>query len=202
MRLAIWVAIVLIVASATVTATHRLIRVRHGGDAIPGYPGAREGPRRTRYWPRLLAWDDRSAARVDRIVAVPAGTTLLDVARHAADSLAAHGWYLVTPDDLAGKGDPQVIVWQRDPDERLDLGQLWPVNGMSRTQRLYGGIFPETFLDEPVVIGWTWALGGPRSARPRFTPPRVIVPMAPAPPRAPDTMPGQRPAPRSQRPRS
>jgi hypothetical protein len=71
--------------------------------------------------------------------------------------------------------DPQVIIWQHDPDERLDLTRLWPISGMSRAQRLYGGTFPEAFLDEPVVIGWTWALGGPRSRRPSALPPRAIT---------------------------
>lgn len=165
MRIAVWIATALLVAGA-VSATRRVARVHRGRDAIPAYPDAREGPRQTRYWPRLLSGDDRSSARVDRIFAVPAGTTLLAVARHAENSLADRGWYLVTPDDLAGMHDPQVIVWQRDPDERLDLSQLWPVSGMTRTQRLYGGKFPKAFLDAPVVIGWTWALGGPRSARP------------------------------------
>jgi len=187
-RVAAWIAIALVVAGA-VSATRRLVRVHHARGAIPVYPGAREGPEHTRYWPRLLSWDDRSSARVDRIFAIPAGTTLLAIARQAADSLAGRGWYLVTPNDLAGRQDPQVIVWQRDPDERLDLGQLWPASGMSRTERLYGGKFPEAFLDAPVVIGWTWALGGPRSPRPPVSPPGSIVRVPPAPPRAPDSTP-------------
>ena len=168
-----------------VVATRRFVKVRHGHDSVPVYPGAREGPAHTRYLPRVLSWDDRSSARVDRVFALPRGTTLLAVARHAADSLATHRWYLATPSDLAGPRDPQVVVWQRDPDERLDLVQLWPVDGMSRTARMYGGRFPEAFLDEPVVIGWSWALGGPRSARPLAAPTRAIVsppPLPPAPP--------------------
>jgi hypothetical protein len=191
MRLAIWIAIALVLVAA-VPVGRRMIRVRRAGDAIPLYAGAREGPRQTRYWPRLLSWDDRSSARVDRIFAVPAGTTLLAIARHAADSLAPRGWYLVTPTDFGGKLDPQVIVWQRDPDERLDLSQLWPVSGMSRTQRLYGGQFPEAFLDAPIVIGWTWSLGGPRSPRPPVWPPRSIVREPSAPTRAPDSIPRPR----------
>jgi len=187
-RIAIWIAVVLLVAGV-VSATRRVVRVRRAGGAIPVYPGALEGPRRTRYWPRLLSWDDRSSLRVDRIFAVPAGTTLLAIARHAADGLAGRGWYLVTPNDLAGSRDPQVIVWQRDPDERLDLGQLWPVSGMSRTQRLYGGTFPEAFLDAPVVVGWTWALRGARSPRPPVSPPRPVVRAPPAAPHAPETPP-------------
>ena len=172
--------------------TQRLVRVHQAGRAIPVYPDAREGPRRTRYWPRLVSWDDRSSARVDRIFAVPAGTALLAIARHAADWLAGQGWYLVTPTELAGTQDPQVIVWQRDPEERLDLSQLWPVAGMTRTQRLYGGAFPEAFLDAPVVIGWTWALGGARSPHPPGSPPHSIVRVPSAPPRAPDTIPRPR----------
>ena len=191
MRLAIWITIALVLVAA-VPVGRRMIRVRRTGDAIPLYAGAREGPRQTRYWPRLLSWDDRSSSRVDRIFAVPAGTTLLAIARHAADGLAGRGWYLVTPNDLAGSRDPQVIVWQRDPDERLDLGQLWPVSGMSRTQRLYGGTFPEAFLDAPVVVGWTWALRGARSPHPPVSPPRPVVRAPPAPPSAPDTMPRPR----------
>jgi hypothetical protein len=139
-----------------------------------------------------VSWDDRSSARVDRIFAVPAGTTLLAIARQAADWLAGQGWYLVTPTELAGTQDPQVIVWQRDPEERLDLSQLWPVSGMSRTQRLYGGTFPAAFLDAPVVIGWTWALGGARSPHPPGWPPHSIVRPPSAPPRARDTIPRRR----------
>lgn len=188
MRIALWIAVALLVVGA-VSATRRLVRVRQGHGEIPVYAGAHEGPAHTRYWPRFLAWDDRSSARVDRIFAVPVGTTLLGVARDAAASLTGRGWYLVTPDELVGRGDPQVIVWQRDPDERLDLSQLWPVSGMSRMQRLYGGRFPAAFLDEPVVIGWTWALGGPRSSRPAAWPPRAIVRTPLPPPRASDSIP-------------
>lgn len=183
-RIALWIAGALLIAGA-LAATRRVARVRDGRGEIPVYPGAREGPAHTRYWPRLLSWDDRSSARIDRLFAVPAGTTLLAVARHAADALTGRGWYLVTPDDLVSGGDPQVIVWQRDPDERLDLSQLWPVSGMSRTQRLYGGRFPEALLDAPVVIGWTWALGGPRSPRPVFSPSGPLVRPPLTPPRRP-----------------
>src|SRR5437899_12719874 len=102
MRLAIWITIALVLVAA-VPVTRRMIRVRRAGDAIPLYAGAREGPRQTRYWPRLLSWDDRSSARVDRIFAVPAGTTLLAIARHAADSLAPRRWYLVTPTAPGGR---------------------------------------------------------------------------------------------------
>lgn len=183
MRIALTWIVVALVAAAGVLATQRVARVRRAGSAIPAYPGAREGPRYARYWPRVMAWDDRSSARVDRVLAVPAGTTLRAVARHATDSLIARGWYLATPDDLAGTQDPQVIIWQRDPDERLDLAQLWPVSGITREQRLYGGRFPEAFLDEPVVVGWTWSLGGSRLPRPTFRAPRPIVNVPPAPPR-------------------
>ena len=102
-----------------------------------------------------------SSARVQRVLAIDQLVALGVVARHAATALGAQGWYLVMPDDLAQFENPQVIVWQRDPDERLDLTQLWPVSGMSREQRLYGGIFPAEFLDAPLVIEWNWALGGP-----------------------------------------
>ena len=44
------------------------------------------------------------------------------------------------------------LVWQRDPDERLDLATLWPIDGMSQDARLYGGTFPAAFLDAPLVI--------------------------------------------------
>lgn len=167
------------------TVAFRVIRVQRGAAEIPIVPGTREGPRHTRYWPRVISWDDRSSSRVDRVFVAAAGTTLLAAARGAADSLERRGWYLVTPDDLSLRQDPQVIVWQRDPDERLDLSQLWPVPGMSREQRLYGGRFPAAFLDEPVVIGWSWSLDGPRSARP--IPPRgraIVQPPPPPPPPA------------------
>jgi hypothetical protein len=114
----------------------------------------------------VLSWDDRSSARVQRVFALHEATTLVAIARHADATLAPQGWYLVSPDDLERLTNPQVIVWQRDPDERLDLTQAWPVEGITRTQRMYGGIFPAEFLDSPVVIEWSWALGGPRSPRP------------------------------------
>ncbi len=179
-RLAGWIAVAL-AGAAVVVAAHRLVRVHHGRMEVPVYPEAREGPQHARYWPRLLAWDDRSSARVDRIFAIPARTSLLDVARYADASLASRGWYLVTPSDLVATRDPQVIVWQRDPDERLDLSMLWPIEGMTPTQRLYGGRFPTSFLDEPAVIGWTWSLGGPRSAHPLPSAFRSIVRKPPSP---------------------
>ncbi|HZD40584.1 MAG TPA: hypothetical protein VE131_07670 [Terriglobales bacterium] len=153
----------------------RVLRVNTASNEIPVYSEAREGPSYRRFWPRLLSWDDRSSARVDRIFALPKGTTLLAVARAAAAGLASRDWYLVSPSDLRGTHDPQVIVWQRDPDERLDLIQLWPDPYITREQRLYGGRFPRTFLDEPMVIGWTWYLGGPRSPRPLAAPTQPVV---------------------------
>lgn len=174
MRLARWILAGALIA-ASGYAVQRVARVHAGRDAIPIYPQAREGPQHSRYWPRLLSWDDRSSARVDRIFALPAGTTLLAVARAAASELGRQNWYLITPSDLLGTHDPQVIVWQRDPDERLDLSQLWPMAGLTREQRLYGGRFPAKFLDEPMVIGWTWSLDGPRSPHPPSAPPRPLV---------------------------
>jgi hypothetical protein len=158
----------------------RVARVTRGAAAIPVYPDAREGASVVRYWPHLLSWDDRSSARVDRVFALSKTTSLLAIARQAQETLAARGWYLVTPDDLRQVAmDPQVIVWQREPDERLDLVQLWPVAGMTPTQRMYGGKFPAEFLTAPQVIGWTWALGGPRSARPLQPGPAIVRPPAP-----------------------
>jgi hypothetical protein len=174
MRLMPWLSAGVLVL-ASVYFAGRVVRVNAGGAEIPVYPQAREGPIYRRYWPKLLAWDDRSSARVDRIFAVPAGTTLLAVARAAAPGLDKGGWYLVTPSVLQGTYDPQVIVWQRDPHERMDLTQLWPVEGLTREQRMYGGRFPAEFLDEPMVIGWTWSRGGPRSSRPLTAPPAPIV---------------------------
>lgn len=161
--------------AVVVVAAQRVLRVHDGRTAIPVYPQSREGPQHARYWPRLLAWDDSASARVDRMFAVPAQTSLLAVARYENAALVARGWYLVSPSDLAAIRDPQVIVWQRDPDERLDLNMLWPVEGMTPTQRLYGGRFPESFLGERAVIGWTWSLGAPRSAHPSASPSRAIV---------------------------
>jgi hypothetical protein len=157
----------------------RIVRVRRGAAEIPVYPGAREGGGRIRYWPRLISWDDRSSARVQRVFALDEGISVRDVARDAHPALLAKGWYLVLPTDLEGRGDPQVIVWQRDPDERLDLEPLWPLPGMTREQRLYGSVFPAAFLDAPRVIGWSWALGGPRSARPVAEPPLIRRPTPP-----------------------
>ena len=147
-------------------ALSRIVRVTRAATAIPVYPGAHEGGGRTRYLPHLLSWDDRSSARVQRVFALSQATSLVAIARNANQTLVAGGWYLVTPDDLERTTDPKVIVWQRDPDERLDLTQVWPINGMTREQRLYGGVFPEKFLDAPLVFEWSWALRGPRSPRP------------------------------------
>lgn len=164
-------------------AWSRIARVNRAAAAVPVYPGIREHGGRTRYLPHLLSWDDRSSARVQRVFAFSQPTSLVTIARHADAVLAAQGWYLVTPDDLAGFVNPQVIVWQREPDERLDLTQLWPLAGMTRTERLYGGTFPAEFLDAPMVIEWSWALGGPRSPRPAPPPrPTVRQPPLPAPP--------------------
>lgn len=167
----------------------RIHRVLRAGAAIPVYPGAREGGGRTRYWPHLLSWDDRSSARVQRVFALPQATSLVTIARHAQTTLTAQGWYLVTPIDFerpmdspAQLTDPPPIVWQREPDERLDLTQLWPLRGLSRAQRLYGGIFPAAFLDAPLVIEWSWALGGPRSPPPAPLRGPAVRPAPPAPP--------------------
>jgi hypothetical protein len=160
-------------------ALSRIVRVSRAAAAIPVYPGARESGGRTRYFPRLLSWDDRSSARVQRLFALPEAVSLVTIARHADATLAAQGWYLVTPDNLERILNPQVIVWQRDPDERLDLSQSWPLPGMTPTQRLYGGIFPEEFLDAPLVIEWSWALNGPRSPRPAPTPHLFVRPPPP-----------------------
>jgi hypothetical protein len=85
---------------------------------------------------------------VQRVFALPQAITLFTIARRADATLAAQGWYLLMPDDLDERfSNPQVIVWQREPDQRLDLTQLWPLSGMSRTERLYGGTFPPEFLD-------------------------------------------------------
>lgn len=167
------IAVVSVVALA-LAAWSRLARVTRAAAAIPVYPGTREAGGRTRYLPHVLSWDDRSSARVQRVFALPEATSLVAIGRHADAMLAPKGWYLVTPDDLQRFVNPQVIVWQRDPDERLDLSQVWPVDGMTRTQRMYGGIFPAEFLDAPMVIEWSWALGGPRSPRPA-PPPRLTV---------------------------
>lgn len=175
------IAVVGIVALA-ITALSRVARVKRAAAAIPVYPGTREAGGRTRYFPHVLSWDDRSSARVQRLFALPRATSIVAIARHADATLAPNGWYLVTPDDLERFANPQVIVWQRDPDERLDLSQIWPIEGMTRTQRMYGGIFPAQFLDAPMVIEWSWALGGPRSSRPApFQ--RPIVREIPPPPR-------------------
>lgn len=187
MRFVLRLLLAMVLAGAVVAvlaARSRIARVDRAAAAIPTYPGAREGSRKVRYWPRIMAWDDRSSARVDRVFALPDTVGLLTVARHANEALSAQGWYLVTPDDLRPMVmPPQIIVWQRDPDERLDLSLLWPLAGMSREQRLYGDVMPAAFLDAPQVVGWTWFLGGARSARPLRRDPAYIVYPPPPPPR-------------------
>jgi hypothetical protein len=178
--LAIFVLGVVAVAAA---ALFRIVRVTRAAAIIPVYPGARESGGRTRYFPRLLSWDDRSSARIQRVFALPESTSLITIARHADATLVSRGWYLVMPDDLERILNPQVIVWQRDPDERLDLTQLWPLPGMTPTQRMYGGVFPREFLDAPIVIEWNWALNGPRSSRPVLAPPLIVRPPPPPQPR-------------------
>lgn len=158
----------------------RTARVDNAAAAIPVYPGATEAAKRIRYWPRFMAWDDRSSARVDRVFSLSDTTNVLAIARHADATLATEGWYLVLPHDLRPTVmEPQVIVWQRDPDERLDLAVLWPIAGMTRTQRMHGGLFPAHLLDAPRVIGWTWFLGGARSARPVPRGPSIVYPAPP-----------------------
>ena len=175
--------VVIGVIALGVAALHRIVRVSRAAAAIPVYPGARESGGRTRYLPHLLSWDDRSSARVQRVFAPPENVSLITIARHVDKTLAARGWYLVMPEDLDRILNPQVIVWQRDPDERLDLSQLWPLPFMTPEQRLYGGVFPEEFLDAPLVIEWSWALNGPRSPRPApVSRPIVRPPPPPAPP--------------------
>jgi hypothetical protein len=182
MRGALGVVVIGVIAVA-VAAVSRIVRVTRAASAIPVYPGARESGGRTRYLPHLLSWDDRSSARVQRVFALPENASLITIARHADTTLAARGWYLVTPNDLGRISNPQVIVWQREPDERLDLSQLWPLPFMTPEQRLYGGVFPEEFLDAPLVIEWSWALNGPRSPRPREVQrPFIRPPPPPIPP--------------------
>lgn len=143
-------------------ARNRVLRVSTGAAAIPLYPGAREGRSITRYLPSL-SWDDRSSARVQRVFAITEPTSLQVIAQHANEILAPQGWYLLNPIDLRAVIEPQVIVWQREPDERLDLTKLWPLERMTPEQRLSGNIFPEEFLNERLVIGWSWMLGGPHA---------------------------------------
>ena len=170
-------ALLIVMVAVAASMGMRVLRVNRAGEAIPVYPGAREGGGRTRYLPRLLSWDDRSSARVDRVFAIPDTTPLATIALHANVTLAQHGWYLVAPDELEHFANPQVVVWQRDPEERLDLMKLWPDANMTPDQRLYGGVFPAQFLTAPLVIGWTWALGGPRSPRPTgVRAPQVRIP--------------------------
>ena len=175
-------AVFIIVLALAASMASRVLRVSRAAKAIPVYPGAQEGGGRTRYLPRLLSWDDRSSARVDRVFALPDTAPLSTIARHANATLAQHGWYLVAPDELERFANPQVVVWQRDPDERLDLMKVWPVANMTPEQRLYGGIFPAKFLSAPLVIQWSFAIGGPRSPSPTpVRPPEVRIPGAPAP---------------------
>jgi hypothetical protein len=169
---------ILVIVVAVLGAT-RIVRVRRGEALIPVYPGARGAGGRTRYLPHVLSWDDRSSARVQRLFALSASNDVGTVARTVNGRLTAEGWYLLSPEDLTLR-NPQVIVWQRDPDERLDLMQVWPLPNMTREQRMYGGIFPAEFLDEPLVIEWSWMLGGARSPRP--APPAWPVVHAPPPP--------------------
>lgn len=170
--------------AAALIARSRIARVDRAAAAIPVYPGAREGSKRIRYWPRFMAWDDRSSARADRVFAFPDTVSLLEIARHADAALAPQGWYLVLPEDLRPMAaDPQVIMWQRDPDERLDLTTLWPLQGMTPEQRMHGGVVPAAFLDAALVFGWSWMLGGPRSARPASRGRSIVHPTPPAPSR-------------------
>lgn len=158
------VALLLVVAAVMIV--RRVVRVSRAAAAIPVYAGAREGGGRTRYFRHLISWDDPSSARVERVFALPEAVNVVRVARNAEPILLQHGWYRVTPDDFEERAiEPQVVIWQRDPDERLDLTRLWPLEGMSRTTRLYGGIFPREFLDAPLVVEWSWALGGHRVER-------------------------------------
>ena len=163
----------------TGAAFWRVARVDRAAAAIPLYPGLREGGGGTRYFPLLMSWDDRSSARLRRVFALSHPLPLSDIGRHAHAALGRNGWYLVSPEDLDRIQNPQVIVWQREPDERLDLTVLWPLPGMTREQRLYGGIFPAEFLDAPLVIEWSWALGGPRS--PLIDQPELEVRIPPPP---------------------
>lgn len=163
MRIALLL-LIAIGAGLAVAAVSRVARVRRAAAAMPTYPGATEGGGRVRYFPRVLSWDDRSSARVQRLFALSESVSLATIARQADSSLAPQGWYLVLPEELDRIEHPQIVVWQREPDERIDLTKLWPISGMTREQRLYGGVFPAEFLDAPLVIEWSWALGGPRSA--------------------------------------
>lgn len=164
-----------LVLAGGIIAGLRVARVRRAAEGMPLHPGARQGAQDIRYFPRLLSMDDRSSARVRRIFSLAEDASLGVVARTAQASLASNGWYLVDPPDLALMEEPQVIVWQRDPDERLDLVRLWPVPNMTREQRLHGGLFPPNLLDAPMVFEWTWALGGPRAHRPVPYSPRTLV---------------------------
>lgn len=167
--------VVLVVLGVGLFAALRVARVQRAAKAIPVQPGAREGARHVRYFPRPFAWDDRSSARVRRIFSLADSVSLDAVARSAHASLVSAGWYLVDPRELGRMQEPQVVVWQRDPDERLDLVRLWPIRGMTRQQRLHGGLFPAALLDMPMVFEWTWALGGPRSQRPTPRSPGALV---------------------------
>src|SRR5216684_3984800 len=102
------IAIVSVVA-LSLAALLRIVRVNKAAAAIPVYSGSREGGGRTRYLPHLLSWDDRSSARVQRMFALPRAMNLVAIAREANTTLAAQGWYLVTPDDLERLTNPQVV---------------------------------------------------------------------------------------------
>lgn len=188
MNIGLRVLIVIAVVAALalgLAAALRVSRVTRAAAAIPVYPGAREGGGRTRYFPHLFDWNDASSARVQRVFAFDQALSLAEIGRKANAVLAPKGWYLIMPGDLERLENPQTVVWQRDPDERLDLVQVWPLGGMSREQRLYGGIFPAEFLDAPLVIQWDWALGGPRSQRPVQHRPIMRRPPPPPPPPGP-----------------
>ena len=101
-----------------------------------------------------------------RVLALPERVPLGTVARHGQAGLAAKGWYLADPAAIDPAHDPQIIIWQRGSKERLDLQVAWPVAGMSREQRGYGGLIPAEFLDAPLVVQWDYMLGGPMLNRP------------------------------------
>lgn len=152
---------------------------QQGCGGLPGFPGTRESRGRTRYLPHLLAWSDRSSARVQRVCTSPGDQYGHGCPPRCRDACGA-GLGSRDPRGAREHRDLQVIVWQRELDERLDLTQLWPLSNMTRRQRLYGGIFPAEFLDAPLVIEWSWALGGARSPPP--APPRQPLVRPPPPP--------------------
>src|SRR5688500_19853536 len=91
---------VIVIAALAVAAVDRVVRVTSAAGQIPVYPGSREAGGRPRYLPRLLSWDDRSSARLQRIFALPAAIPLSTIARDANETLTGQGWYLVSPEDL------------------------------------------------------------------------------------------------------